>query len=277
MGQLIDRLFFKRFRQFIQEGPVEDFSNIIDLPVDQFVEKFKDIADDPAVHALIKAGTQDGKPTDEVVRFTSTNIPVTKLKPTQNEIGMAESLQNILTDKYNNVDMILRGGNVVIKAPILILNNEWIIDGHHRWSQVYVCNPDCAIKAINMTASIKPQDALKAVQMAIVAASEELPLSSAKGINLLTASATAIHRFIMKNGTTEVANQFFNAKKIQQPTLKFLADRITRNVLQMQQGSKPMTGAPDRDFMPQTDNAPEFIKYLEKGMVNFIEPKPTDI
>ena len=55
---------------------------------------------------------------------------------------------------------------------------------------------------------------------------------------------------------------------------KFIWD----NVRTMQRDSKPIEGAPDRDFMPQTDQAPGWADELEKGNVNFLEPfeKTTD-
>ena len=277
MKYITDRTFYKRFKNFLQEGPAEDFTQILDLPVDQFVDKFKDIANEPEVQAIIKAGQHDGKPTDEVVKFSSKDIPVKNLHPTQNEIGMNESLLNILEDKYGQLDTFLKGGAVLVKGPILVLNDEWIIDGHHRWSQLYVSNPDASIKSIVMKANIEPQDALKAVQMSIAAAKGDLPLVSANGINLLTAPLRSITRFIKENITQTAIDKFYKARKIAEPTAEQLIARISKNILMMQKTSQPMAGAPDRDFMPQTGDAPEFIKHLKQGMVNFIDPKPSDI
>ena len=278
MKHISDRSFYKKFKRFLTEGPAEDFSDIIDLPVDQFVKRFQSLSQEPEVQALIQAGKKDGNPSDEVIRFTATSIPVQQLRPTQNEIGMDESLQSILTDKFNTVDMILRGGTVKIKGPILVLNDEWIIDGHHRWSQVYVTNPDCKIEAISMKANIDPLDALKAVQMAIAASTNgELPLSKAKGINLLDATVRNVIAYIQKHATEKVAKKFFAAKQISQPTIQLLANRIAYNIKMMQSKSQPVDGAPSRSVMPQTGDAPEFVKHLKQGMVNFIDPKPSDI
>lgn len=278
MKHISDRSFYKKFKRFLTEGPAEDFSDIIDLPVDQFVKRFQSLSQEPEVQALIQAGKKDGNPSDEVIRFTATSIPVQQLRPTQNEIGMDESLQSILTDKFNTVDMILRGGTVKIKGPILVLNDEWIIDGHHRWSQVYVTNPDCKIEAISMKANIDPLDALKAVQMAIAASTNgELPLSKAKGINLLDATVRNVIAYIQKHATEKVAKKFFDAKQISQPTIQLLANRIAYNIKMMQSKSQPVDGAPPRSVMPQTGDAPEFVKHLKQGMVNFIDPKPSDI
>lgn len=278
MKHISDRSFYKKFKRFLTEGPAEDFSDIIDLPVDQFVKRFQSLSQEPEVQALIQAGKKDGNPSDEVIRFTATSIPVQQLRPTQNEIGMDESLQSILTDKFNTVDMILRGGTVKIKGPILVLNDEWIIDGHHRWSQVYVTNPDCKIEAISMKANIDPLDALKAVQMAIAASTNgELPLSKAKGINLLDATVRNVIAYIQKHATEKVAKKFFDAKQISQPTIQLLANRIAYNIKMMQSKSQPVDGAPPRSVMPQTGDAPEFVKHLQQGMINFIDPKPSDI
>lgn len=47
---------------------------------------------------------------------------------------------------------------------------------------------------------------------------------------------------------------------------------VVPNVMQMQKTSQPISGAPKRDVMPQTDDATNLMQYLTKGVVNFNEP-----
>jgi hypothetical protein len=269
--------YFKNFQKYLNEDSIDDLNQIVDLPVQQFVDKFKNLASDPKVQAVINAGHTDANPKDEVITFSQANIDVKKLKPTQNEIGMDESLKNIITDKFGTVASILKGGAVTIKAPIISLNGEWIIDGHHRWSQVYAGNPECQITAYDMKANIDPETALKAVQMAIAADAGKLPLVNAKGTNMLAASADQVQQYVESNGDVKVAQMYKDAGKIKNADLPSLGNVITANVMQMQKTSQPMPGAPPRSSMPQTDDAPGFADKLKQGMVNFIDPKASDV
>jgi hypothetical protein len=45
----------------------------------------------------------------------------------------------------------------------------------------------------------------------------------------------------------------------------------------MQTKNAPVSGAPDRNVMPQTGDAANFDSLLKKGIVNFINPKPEDV
>ena len=171
-----------RLKNLLTED-AEEFIGIVNLPVQSFVSRFKTIASDPKVQSLIHAGVTDGKPTDEVILFSTKNIVVGDLIPTQSEIGQNESIMNILTDQYNSLDTILNG-NVKFPTPIVTLNGKFIIDGHHRWSQSYAANPKSKIVAFDMKASISPLDALNAVHVAIAADTKDVPTVSKKGVNL---------------------------------------------------------------------------------------------
>ena len=251
----------------------KELEQIVNLPVAEFVAKFKTIASDPKVQAVIKAGQTDGKPGDESVTFASANLPATQLIPTQNIIGQEESLMNILDDKYGSLNGFL-SGQAKFPSPIITLNGKYIIDGHHRWSQAYAANPSVKIPAYDMKANITPEMALKAVQIAIAASVGNLPLSNAKGVNMLTAAEGVIKDIVIKNlapNALAIYTKYGKGK-----TNEEVANYIWTNVNQLQTSNKPIPGAPDRSAMPQTDNAPGYADLLKKGVVNFIAPKSTD-
>ena len=45
----------------------------------------------------------------------------------------------------------------------------------------------------------------------------------------------------------------------------------------MQSKNKPISDAPKREFMPQTDTSQKFDDLLKKGVVNFKQPKSSDV
>lgn len=252
----------------------DKFIQIQDLPLDSFVQKFKSIASDSKVQSVISAGLTDGKPQDEKITFTSKMLSAKDLVPTQNEIGQNESLVNILNDKYNSLQSFL-DGSANFSSPIVVLNDKYIIDGHHRWSQAYIANPNVMVPTYSMTADLTPEKALKAVHIAIAADTQQLPLSSAKGINLYSAGKDAIVKTVNDNLTDKATKlyQKYGAGK----DVDAISSYIWSNVQSMQQNNKPISGAPSRSAMPQTGDSPKFDDLLSKGIVNFKDARKTDV
>lgn len=268
------KLMAKNKQAKLTEDAVADLEKIENLPIDDFVAKFKNIASDPKVQAIIKAGLKDGKTDDEKITFSYKDIPVKNLFPTQNIIGQQESLNSILNDKYHSLKGFL-SGNAQFPTPVITLNGKYIIDGHHRWSQVYIANPNATIPCYDMKANIEPLDALKMVQMAIAADIGELPLSTAKGINILDASKNQIDDVVKAELTSDTIKTYKSFKK--GSNSDEIANYIWNNIEFLQNNNKPIKGAPDRSKMPQAGDSTGYDKLLKKGIVNFIKPKKSDI
>ena len=113
------------------------------------------------------------------------SISVQKLIPTQNEIDFDKSITHILKNTFpDTIDKIYKGDSVEIVSPVVVLNDKYILDGHHRWSQVYTGNPEATIKCLVLYADIKPLDMLKILQLAIVQELKKIPTSVVKGSNI---------------------------------------------------------------------------------------------
>lgn len=253
---------------------IDQFVQISNLPLPAFVSKFKDIASDEKVQSVIRAGLTDGRPEDEKISFSSKKLKAKGLIPTQKEIGLNESLVSILNDKYNSLDSFLEG-NARFNSPIVTLNGKFIIDGHHRWSQAFIANPDVELPAYDMNATLTPQQALKAVHIAVAADQKELPLSSVKGINLYTATEKSI-QIAVKQHLIEQSRKLYEEHG-HGSTPEEITAYLWKNVQLMQKNNKPISGAPPRTSMPQTDDSPNYDEFLKKGVINFKNPKPEDI
>lgn len=245
--------------------------------VDDFVAKFKAIASDPKVQAILKAGTTDGDPKDEKVTYAKGNVKVLGLLPTQAEIGFDQSIANILTDQYGSLDSILKG-NADVGGPIVTYNGKYVIDGHHRWSQVYAANPKASMANLDIKGNLSPTDMLKVVHASIAAKIGKVPSSNPQGINIL--------KGITEKQVLDAVNEKLSdkAKKIWaangQKDNNAIAKHIYTNLKQLISKNKPVQGAPGRKDMPQTDQggAPtDKLNLLSKGMVNFKDPKDSDV
>ena len=241
-----------------------------------FVAQLGDAIKDPKVKAVLAAGEKDGVPADEKITLTDGDIEVTALRPTQNEIALDKSLTYPLTD-VKSADACLKGGTVFINGNrIITAEGSYIVDGHHRWSQLYAMNKDAKIAVTDMVSrDLKnPLDFLKITQVAIAADLGKVPTATAAGSkNLITISEKDLKKHVINTITDDVLEVF---KKYNKATSKEeAANYIWANVQSMQKTSKPVAGAPKRDVMPQTDDATNWKKLATAGSLNYKEPFTT--
>jgi len=250
-----------------QKSSVEDYVNLL-----------KKYQTDPKVLAALKAGVTDGKPEDEKFTVAGGSLPVKNLKPTQNEIGAAESLLNICTDPYKSLDSFLNGNADVGKDPIITYNGEFVLDGHHRWSQVYAANPDAKVPVLNVTGKVDPKDILKAVHTAIAvdAGGTKTIAANLKAGNLLTYTPDKTKETVKSNLTDNARDVW---KKHGLESDDAIANKIASNVAEMLSKSKPEGWAPKRDSMPQPGHSgsENWGAEMTKGAVNLITPKTSDV
>lgn len=245
--------------------------------VDQFVQKFKTIASDPKVQAVLKAGLTDGNPNDEKVSHSPGSIKVLNLIPTQSEIGFDQSIENILTDRYGSLDSIL-SGKADVGGPIVTYNSKYIIDGHHRWSQVFAANPAASMENLDIKGKLKPTDILKIVHASIAAKVGEVPSANPKGINILKGINKKQVDDAVESKLTPKAKAIW--KKHGFADNEAISKHIFGNLRKLIRQNKPIPGAPGRKDMPQTDvggAATDKLASLQKGVINFLDPKDKDI
>jgi hypothetical protein len=181
---------------------------------------------------------------------------VSVLKPTQNEILLDKSLSYPLQDPMT-AKSHLSGGVVAVAGKSIVTagGGKFVIDGHHRWSQVYCINPDAKIKALDLPIT-DPIKALKATQIGIAAQIKKVPKSTGGGVNLFTINEVSLKKYVVDTITDQVVQVFKLLGKGDTPDV--IADYIWDNVQLLKKNSKPVQGAPKRDLMPQTDDAPKF-------------------
>lgn len=244
--------------------------------VPTYVSLLQKYQSDPKVMAVLKAGLTDGKPEDEKFSVGSATLAVKDLKPTQNEIGAQESLKNICTDEYGSLKSFLQG-NANVGGPIITYNGEYVLDGHHRWSQVYAANPEAKMSAINVTGKLAAKDILKAVHAAIAvdAGQTKTIAANLKAGNLLTYGDEDVKKMVEANLTDKARKVWTDFKYDSDDKI---LKRIQDNVKVMLSKSKPESWAPKRDSMPQPDasGAKDWGVAMKKGEVNLINPVKAD-
>ena len=129
-----EEIYYKNFQKFLKEDATDDKLDDLSKEFDSgnitgYVTKLQQYLSDPKVADVIKAGETDAKGAgDEALNSSEGSIAATALKPTQNEIGAAESLANICTDKFGTVDKFLKGNVAAgdIGGPIVMYNGQLV-------------------------------------------------------------------------------------------------------------------------------------------------------
>jgi len=264
-------------REDATDDKLSDLSDKFDNgSIEDYVSDLQKYLTDPKVVAVIKAGQTDGDPGDEKLSAGETSIAAKELKPTQNEIGAEESLKNILTDKYGSLDGFLRG-KASFPTPVITYNGKFVIDGHHRWSQVYAANPDAEVPVLDIKGNLEPEQILKAVHAAIAATAGK---TDTRDANLAAGNLLAFNeqnvRDMVSTFLTDKAREVWAAYGFDSD--EQIADHIVTNVNTMLAKSKPPEWAPERSSMPQPEDsgAPNFADALKSGAANYINPAASD-
>jgi hypothetical protein len=235
-----------------------------------FIQQLKNWANDPKLLNFLKSGKQDGKIADDKFTVSNGTISCSQLIPTQNEIDLEKSLSYPLKSAQSMQEFLAGNDVVIAGAPIIVFNGKYIIDGHHRWSQVYCINPNATMKVINFTKkNMSPQDMLKATQVAIAITSGDVPTQTVEGKNLLSIPPKDIYKYVVEKISEEAATVMADSKEN-------AAKQIALNCAKMQKNNRPISGAPDRSLMPQTNepagNISNVINALSTGITQISEP-----
>ena len=187
----------------------------------------------------------------------------------------------MLDNKFGSLKGILDGNNVQLKDPIVTYGDEWIIDGHHRWSQVLAANPNAKMVSliIKPKSGIGPKEVLKAVHGAIASTIDKVPSASVgKGsLNVLSSGDDVVRAELEKMINDPQTFPPSSAKLWAQKgfdSKEKVVDHLVSNLRKLRRQGY-MAGGPGRQFMPQTDvdgDITDKLNALAKGQVNITEP-----
>lgn len=259
-----------------------DLKSFVGL-INQILEK-SDSKDNASIwYAAIKT-LFDGQPDEgvEEVEYSAkeANVPVSELYPTQSEIDIVNSAKWVEADKLNNgaIKAIFTekdfGKN--FGCPVLVYNDgskKWIIDGHHRWSQVGLLNMEGGLSCLVINGKEKVQDFLKVTQGAIASVLanrklnsgtvEKLPEGDARAQNNIFGQALKgdnlakrVKEMLEKQKTGDLLVEKLKEQGVEVENVDDVAKLVTSNRDKMVENKQvPENWAAPRPVMPQTDKA----------------------
>jgi len=274
------KLLMENWRQFVSERDeqaVAAVEDVLDEPgYEEYVSQLGSAVEDPRVQAVLRSGLEDGNRNDEKVGVSPGGGPCTQFLPIQNEIDLAKSLGFPATKDPSNVAKVLTGGPITAAdlggSPIISAVNTYIVDGHHRWSQVYMLNPNAKIETMDIKIN-DPEAALRAMQASIAVVQKRVPSQSVeKGMNVFQMSAEAMAAWMDKNFSDEFVQIYIENSKAQDKM--GVIKQILANINTMRENNPPQTDT-SRGYMPQTGKADTIdseLRALAGGVVNWKEP-----
>lgn len=187
-------------------------------------------------------------------------IDVEALIPTQSEIDWKKSLSYGLGQDCS----YFFKSPVTLGMPVLTYKGKYIIDGHHRWSQVYMFNPEGKVSCTNFNYDGDgPIDVLKDFQAAVLSELGTVPEGKA-GTNIWSVDAGTLRSFIEDNIKDPCWKSLVKAGVAEDK--ESAIEYIVKNAMQLQKKVKPIPGAPDRVDMPQTTE--QVVKRAAKSMTD---------
>lgn len=243
-----------------------------------YIETLNKMLKDEKTKALIFDGF-GGELGDLKLDFNpNANIKVTALTPTQNEIDITKSINFAMAYPESNIPNYFSKNVKVAGMPIITFKKEFVIDGHHRWSQVFAYNPNAIMEAIDYSSDeINSQQMLKATQGAIAAVIaqndnlDEIPQEKVNGKNVYDFDEQGIKEYISdvlsgkevaiidkgeKIYVEDKGEKFVKTLSKYVDSVKDVetaAEYIAGNFMKLKVNHSPIQGAPNRGDMPQTD------------------------
>jgi hypothetical protein len=265
------KLLVENWKKFLKEAEEKKYdasqrevlADLIKEPYSTFVKDLATGVKDPKFSAFLDMGVEeyDGNSQDDVVNVSEPNIPVKDLQPTQSQIGLADSLGFLSTQAPQGGAAIAQGAvkPANVGGRIITANGKYIVDGHHRWSQVYLINPNATIPAYNFEvegALDSPTGVLKLAHLAIAAVDNAVPLVPADAATDIFATGgnrEAIIKIlnnpkVVSEELAKVLAPFYKVK-----TRKEVINRIADHAEALFAATQASAAkGPERGLMPQT-------------------------
>ena len=283
----------------INKGPEEVLKAIVPgfTPASPGEEKVYEIPEE--LRKKLLSGREDGQEGDEKITLSEGTVKASALIPTQANIDIDKSLADQIYHLYGNLEIALNGlvpfspdapekGMVKSKAgqfPILTFQNKYIIDGHHRWSQICMTNPDCDLKIANLNVpGVTDPKAIQALcHIILLAVYGKTVVKNVAGANLLEQSPEAIKAAVLEgkgmkaakpiseeslNLLTEAYKKTNGKVGIEQATKEKAADLYAKNLEVLKKlGTQAPVKIP-RAYMPQPAESGDPAQFTVGGTVD---------
>lgn len=236
-----------------------------------------------ALYALLTTGGGDRGLPNSALTITYLNSNVANLVPTQNEIDLEKSLKFPLQSPAQLATFFAGGVITPFGNPVVTSDGgNYIVDGHHRWSGIYLINPFTEVSSVDIGYVPNPQVGLKQTQIGISAQLGYLKVSQGGGLNVYNVDRavfdTAVAGWITSGAEKEAVLAVFRQNlgipdtATEDEQLVAIENYLWTNVQRMRNLNPYIPGATNRDVMPQAEPLQPILAYLGSGLLSYSFP-----
>lgn len=253
--------------------------DMLSLPYEEFVKKLKENAKDPKVQAFLNLGKKDGVPDDEVIKVEeNASYPCSQLLPTQSQIGLADSLGWLAKNNPKGAANLIKGDTSAFdNNRVLTANGKYILDGHHRWSQVTLFDPEANIPCINLTIpGLNDIQLLRVIQMAIAATYKDIYMKKADAATDIFSDSKMSEEQIREKLPELIGDEMMEVcKQAWGCDENEVIEKMTKNAMFIK--SKKPANAPEREFMPQPGDTAVELAGRSKQQASDMKGVPSEV
>lgn len=236
------------------------------------------------LYTLLTTGGPNRGLANSALTITFGNADVAAMVPTQNEIDLAKTLRSTLQDPVS-IETFFAGGVITPfgGTPVITADNgTYIVDGHHRWSAIYLINPYTRVTTVDAGYVPNPQVALKETQIGIVAELGYLKVSPGGGLNVYSVDRDVFDAQVAEWITTGAEKDAVLAvfrENLGIPDTDTEAEQLTAienylwtNVERMRAMNPYVPGATNREVMPQASPLTPILALMGSGLLSYSFP-----
>jgi len=181
--------------------------NLYDSDLSAFVLGLKAIISDPKVQIFLKSAKHDGNLTDDNILIDETPklVKVNTLQSSQDEVFLDNSIEWPMKKNPSQIRNFILAGKQE-GMPAIVTSGGYVIDGHHRWSQVFCWNKDAEIPAYNIEFNGNekiPTDLIKKTFLGIASIYGKVDLADKGGdLNLFKITEEQLEEWLTGRFTT---------------------------------------------------------------------------
>jgi len=236
-----------------------------------------------ALYALLTTGGVDRGLPNSALTIKYLNSSVANLVPTQNEIDLEKSLKFQLQSP-GQLATFFAGGVITPFGNPLVTSDDgsYIVDGHHRWSGIYLINPFTEVSSVDIGYVPNPQVGLKEAQIGISAQLGYLKVSQGGGFNVYTVDRavfdTAVVGWIISGAEKDAVLTVFRHNlgipdtATEDEQFVAIENYLWTNVQRMRNLNPYVPGATNREVMPQAEPLQPILTYLGSGLLSYSFP-----
>jgi hypothetical protein len=254
----------------IREHLLHEFDAV--LATKEPIPLSKIAANKVGANAAVGGGAEDGDPSDDKIAGEKKSLSVSELKPAQTEIiqekAFAMAINSLLRGKWDNTNL-----------GAIISNDNYIMDGHHRWAATFLIDPKA--KVIGTMIDLPGGPLVTTLNVVTVGKLGILRGNRGKG-NVADFTGANLEKILDNAMTNGIVGEFPMEAEEVKKALGNMPNangnpQVGKELMMKNADALPkqiMPGAPARVDMPviNGDKVAMVQKMLEKGMIDLEAP-----